>query len=120
MKLGWLPIVFAFLLGGCVPPASQGLTAGDRQDLRSFCDCASPYAALTLMVMMADTGTTDTEVLEKNLADLSQSYSHCEKLIAGVQAHSQADTLFQASVVQFIQDSLPNCSILILGNTENH
>lgn len=120
MKLR-IPVWFlglALLGTACSPAKKQGMSETDRVLLREFCECAAPYAALTLMVMMEDSANANIDSLEKELALLSLSYAQCQILISDIEAKSQKDSTYQNSVVGFVKDSLPNCSLLILGEQE--
>lgn len=105
-------------LGACKPRLDPSILVNkDQNTIREFCECASPLAAITLMVMMADTATVNMDSLAIELDAVADSYSKCAGLLSDIEHKCSSDSVYEASVIRFVKDSVPNCSMLILGTS---
>jgi hypothetical protein len=116
-----------FVLGFCLLALSSckpridpsALVNKDQNTIREFCECASPLAALTLMVMMADTASVNMDSLEIELDAVAATYSKCAELLTHIEHKCSGDSVYEANVIRFVKDSVPNCSMLMLGTSSS-
>lgn len=107
-----------WLLQACAPPGGGNAVFSDidRNAIDVYCECVRPYAALTLMVMMKDTGTTDVGQLEQDLDGLSKKFEGCAKYLKDLESKAEADTIFEKDMIHYVLAERAECSLFILGD----